>query len=91
VPQLRLLIVGQNSYPGLTNDVPGLRLCGHISREELQRLFQESALFAMPAYSEPWGMVYLEALISKTPILGLRRTALPEFTGNGRWNRPELR
>src|SRR3546814_12809912 len=34
--------------------------------------------------NDPWGQVYLEALTSRTPVLGLERNGLPEITENGR-------
>lgn len=54
-------------------------------REKTIELFQEAALFAMPALCEPNGMVYIEALACKTPVLGLNRLAFPEFCGYGRY------
>lgn len=53
--------------------------------EDLQRLFNEAALFAMPAPGEHWGLVYIEALLCRTPILGLNRKAFPELSGGGRY------
>jgi glycosyltransferase involved in cell wall biosynthesis len=58
---------------------------GFIPQEELQNLFNTAALFAMPALNEPWGLVYLEALACKTPILGLNRNSLPEITRKGQY------
>ncbi len=37
----------------------------------------------MPALQEPWGVVYLEALACRVPILGLNRFAFPEISRNG--------
>ena len=48
-------------------------------------LFQECALYAMPALLEPNGITYLEALANKMPILGLNRFAFPEFSGYGKF------
>ena len=39
----------------------------------------------MPAVREPNGITYLEALASKTPIIGLNRFAFPEFSGDGQF------
>jgi glycosyltransferase involved in cell wall biosynthesis len=39
----------------------------------------------MPSLFEPNGMVYIEALACKTPILGLNRLAFPEFCGHGKF------
>ena len=52
---------------------------------QLQQLFEQSALFAMPALNEPWGLVYLEALSCRTPILGLNRNSIPELTQHGQF------
>jgi glycosyltransferase involved in cell wall biosynthesis len=58
---------------------------GFVDEDDLQTLFDDARLFAMPALNEPWGLVYLEALATRTPILGLRRHAFPEISGNGRF------
>lgn len=79
-PSLKLVIVGQEKYKKLVGSVPNVRVTGFIPWEELQQLFYDAALFAMPALNEPWGLVYLEALACKTPILGLNRNSLPEIT-----------
>jgi glycosyltransferase involved in cell wall biosynthesis len=84
-PALRLVMVGKESHREMIGDVPGLTVYGHLPRNRLEELFQGASLFAMPALAEPWGLVYLEALASKTPILGLRRLSLPELTDSGRF------
>jgi len=48
-------------------------------------LFRRASLYVMPALSEPNGITYLEALANKTPIVGLNRFAVPEFSGYGKW------
>lgn len=85
VPDLHLTLVGDPRREHLLASTPNLTVLGHVSARELERLFREATLFAMPAPAEPWGLVYLEALVSKTPILGLRRNALPELAGDGRF------
>ena len=85
-PNLKLVIVGQDEYKYLNGSVPNLTVKGYIPwGEELQNLFDTSALFAMPSLNEPWGLVYLEALACKTPVLGLNRNALPEITQQGKY------
>jgi len=83
--KLRLVIVGGQKYEKFTKDVPNVTLTGYLTLEELERLFHTAALFAMPALNEPWGLVYLEALASRTPILGLNRNSVPEISCNGRY------
>ena len=82
---LSLTIVGRPEYEAQFRDIDGVTARGHVTLEELQSLFNQASLFAMPAVFEPWGLVYLEALACKTPVMGLRDHALPEITRNGRY------
>ncbi len=82
-PELRLTIVGGAGAVGAIPDHPGITVLGFIPWEQLQGLFNTHSLYAMPALSEPWGLVYLEALKCRMPILGLNRCAFPEISGNG--------
>jgi glycosyltransferase involved in cell wall biosynthesis len=84
-PSLKLVIVGQEQYRNLIGSVPNVTVTGFIPWEQLQNLFNTAALFAMPALNEPWGLVYLEALACKIPILGLNRNSLPEITRKGQY------
>ena len=34
--------------------------------------------------NDPWGQVYLEAMASRTPVMGLNRNGLPELVDGGR-------
>jgi glycosyltransferase involved in cell wall biosynthesis len=83
--RLSLTIVGQPEYEAEFAGIEGVTALGRVSAEQLQQLFNEASLFAMPAVFEPWGLVYLEALACQTPVLGLRHHALPEITANGRF------
>jgi glycosyltransferase involved in cell wall biosynthesis len=58
---------------------------GFVSVEELQELFNTHSLFLMPALNEPWGLVYLEAMACKMPIMGLNRNSFPELSGHGKY------
>ncbi len=84
-PSLKLVIVGRDEYRDLIGSIDNVNVTGYIPWEELQNLFNTAALLAMPALNEPWGLVYLEALACKTPILGLNRNALPEITNHGKY------
>jgi glycosyltransferase involved in cell wall biosynthesis len=81
-PNLELIIVGQNNYTSKIN-LPNVKTYGFIPKEALQKLFNECSLFLMPAINEPWGLVYLEALACKMPIVGLNRNSFPEISGGG--------
>lgn len=83
-PDLSLTIVGdQHSRTHVPTD-PGIRVLDHLPWRELQRLLRMSTLLVQPMLNDPWGQVYLEALMSRTPVIGLRRNGLPEILENGR-------
>jgi len=77
-PKLQLTIVGQNEYTKRI-DSPNIKTYGFISKEDLQNIFNENSLFVMPAINEQWGLVYLEALACKMPIVGINRNSFPEI------------
>lgn len=84
-PDLKLVVVGSPGNAKFALEATNVVFTGFVPAHDLQRLFEEASLFAMPALNEPWGLVYLEALACRTPILGLARNALPEMTGSGRY------
>lgn len=80
VPDLTLHVVGTD-YKKLD----GVHYYYNLPREVTASLFQECALYVMPALLEPNGITYLEALANKTPVIGLNRFAFPEFCGYGKY------
>lgn len=80
-PQARLAVVGTD----LNYGTEGVVNYYGQPRATTVELFRKAALYVMPALHEPNGITYLEALANRTPIVGLDRFALPEFTGNGSW------
>jgi glycosyltransferase involved in cell wall biosynthesis len=77
---LKLSVVGTTLDP-----IQGVTYYEGFPRQKTIELFHDASLFAMPALFEPNGMVYIEALSCKTPILGLDRLAFPEFCGYGKY------
>lgn len=84
-PDLQLTIVGDERSRRFIPAGLEVDFRAHLPLPELQRLFREASLLAQPMLNDPWGQVYLEALRSRTPVLGLNRNGLPEITGNGRY------
>lgn len=80
--KLELTIVGQNDYVNKISH-PKINALGFISNDKLQQLFNTHSVFLMPAFNEPWGLVYLEAMACKMPIIGLNRNSFPELSRNG--------
>jgi glycosyltransferase involved in cell wall biosynthesis len=80
-PTVKLAVVGTES----TVEIEGVSYYYNESRTKTLELYQASTLYVMPALSEPNGVTYLEALANRTPIVGLNRFAMPEFSGFGEW------
>lgn len=83
-PSVHLTIVGSEDAVRAAEGLPNITVRSFIPLPQLQELFNRSSLFVLPALNEPWGMVYLEAMACRTPVLGLKRGSLPELTLNGK-------
>lgn len=84
LPELSLSIVGDERSRSLVPNLPNIQFYAHLPWRELQRLFRTSTLLTQPMLNDPWGQVYLEAMLSRTPVVGLRRNGLPEILEHGR-------
>jgi glycosyltransferase involved in cell wall biosynthesis len=82
-PDLRLTIVADPDARKLIPNRPDITVLSQVSWGELNALFHKATLLVQPMLNDPWGQVYLESLIARTPILGLRRNGLPEILDNG--------
>jgi glycosyltransferase involved in cell wall biosynthesis len=83
-PDLSLTIVGDDRSRRFVPPMRGVEFREHLPWEELQRLYHESTLLVQPMLNDPWGQVYLEAMVSRTPVMGLARNGLPELADGGR-------
>lgn len=81
---LALTIVGDQRSRSFVPDEDGIEFRAHLPWEELQRLYRSSTLLVQPMLNDPWGQVYLEAMVSRTPVMGLARNGLPELVDGGR-------
>ena len=80
LPEARLTIVGAN--PDL--QVPGIEVVGKVPPEGLDRYYQEASLFCLPTNLEPFGIVFIEAMTARLPIVATRVGAIPDFVEEGR-------
>jgi glycosyltransferase involved in cell wall biosynthesis len=85
LPELTLFIVGDKRSRKLVPQHRNIRVRAHLSWEELESLYRDVTLLVQPMLNDPWGQVYLEALASRTPVIGLRRNGLPEIVGDGKY------
>jgi glycosyltransferase involved in cell wall biosynthesis len=69
------------SYEGATP--PGVRSLGHVSRDELVRLYQTASGLVFPSLYEGFGQPPLEAMACGCPVASSNAAALPEVCGDG--------
>jgi glycosyltransferase involved in cell wall biosynthesis len=81
---LTLTIVGDERSRAFVPPQRGITFCAHLPWAELQQLYRDSTLLVQPMLNDPWGQVYLEAMASRTPVMGLARNGLPELVDGGR-------
>lgn len=84
-PDLTLTIVGNEKAMRAAAGCPNIEVKPFVPWEELESLQQRAAILVQPMLNDPWGQVYLEAMVSRTPVIGLRRNGLPEITQDGRF------
>jgi glycosyltransferase involved in cell wall biosynthesis len=77
-PGLRLVLTGA----GHTSAPDGVELAGHVSRDELARLYRTAAALVFPSLYEGFGMPPLEAMASGLPVAGSNAASLPEVVGD---------
>lgn len=93
LPDARLVLVGED-YPagsGFSSTLRALSrdlglsdqvvFTGH--RKDVARLLAAADVYAMPSFEEPFGLVYLEAMAMKRPVVALRNGGTPEVVEHG--------
>ncbi len=76
-PDLELLLTAyEGSVP------PGARSLGHVSRDELVRLYQTAAGLVFPSLYEGFGQPPLEAMACGCPVASSNAASLPEVCGD---------
>jgi glycosyltransferase involved in cell wall biosynthesis len=83
-PDLTLTVVGDERSRAFVGDRPGITFHAHLPWSTLQQLYRDATLLVQPMLNDPWGQVYLEAMASRTAVMGLNRNGLPELVDDGR-------
>jgi glycosyltransferase involved in cell wall biosynthesis len=99
IPNIKLLIVGEDDprgMPGrkisytaeLKSLVSDLGLTEQVIftgfRRDIHKILAASDLFTMPSFEEPFGMVFLEAMAMKKPVVALDSGGTPEIIEDGK-------
>ena len=78
-PDAQLTIVGCS--PQL--DLPNCHVVGRIPVEEVGRYYEQASVFCLPTRTEALGIVFIEALTHKLPIVANNIEAVPDFIEHG--------
>lgn len=79
VPDAELWMVCEDA-PAL----PGVKVLGRVSDEELAELYRRAWAFCLPSTYEGFGIPYIEAMGSGCPVVATRNSGAVEVTCNGR-------
>ncbi len=84
-------IIEQAAYFGISDKV---FFPGFLRGEELEKIYQSADLYVMPSVSEPFGLVALEALSNKVPVIVSKQSGAAEVINHSLkvdfWNTDDL-
>jgi glycosyltransferase involved in cell wall biosynthesis len=78
-PDARLTIVG--CTPRI--DLPNCTVVGRIPIDQVSQHYSQAAVFCMPTKAEPFGIVFVEAMMRRLPIVSTNIGALPDIVSHG--------
>jgi glycosyltransferase involved in cell wall biosynthesis len=78
-PDAHLTIVG--AKPEL--QIPNCTVAGPLPADQLDQYYQTASIFCLPTYQEPFGIVFIEAMTARLPIVATRVGAIPEIVQDG--------
>ncbi len=67
----------------------GVRWLGTVSQEALAREYNSCDVFCLPSVQEGFGIVFLEAMAARKPVVAVRAAAVPEVVREGELVEPE--
>ncbi len=82
VPNAEFWAVCENPVEG-----DGIRWMGRVPFEELTELYRRAWAFCLPSSYEGFGVPYIEAMASGTPVIASPNVGAKEVTANGKWGR----
>lgn len=77
-PDAKLTIIGANPEISLLN----CNVLGKIPVEQVNEYYKSASLFCMPTKREPFGLVFIEAMLYKLPVVATNIGAIPDFISN---------
>lgn len=81
IPNAELWIVRETADPG----VDGVKVFGSVTNELLADLYRRAWVFCLPSTYEGFGVPYIEAMASGTPVVATPNVGALEVTEDGRY------
>lgn len=90
IPQAEFWVIGKDRMESGMQEI-GTKLgvsehfnfWGHQPHQEIPKFFSKSAVFVLPSLTEAFGIVLLEAMAAKVPVIGTRVGGIPEIIDHG--------
>lgn len=79
-PNARLTIVGCSPQLELRN----CEIVGPVPIEQMKNYYAQASVFCLPTLLEPFGIVFIESLLNKIPVVATNLGALPDIVENGK-------
>ena len=90
VPDARLVIAGAGGHldyfrkkAAASSAVGNIDFLGFVSEDDLARLYSEATVFAMPSWGEGFGLVYIEAMRHRLPVIASTHDVGQEVNQDG--------
>lgn len=78
-PDAHLTIVG--AAPEI--DLPQVTVVGRVPVDQVHQYFKQASIFCLPTKLEPFGIVFIEAMSYRLPIVATQVGALPDMVEDG--------
>lgn len=82
IPEARLWMVCTDAPAA-----PGVEVLGRLSDDELAERYQRATVFCLPSSYEGFGVPYIEAMASGTPVVATRNPGALDVLDHGRLGR----
>jgi len=80
IPDAELWLVSEDAP-----ERPEMKIFPHLPEADLQDLYRRAWVFCLPSTYEGFGIPYIEAMASGTPVVATRNAGAVEVTENGRY------
>lgn len=64
-------------------DIQNCNVIGRVPIQEVEKCYKQASVFCLPTTIEPFGIVFLEAIANRLPVIGTKIGAIPNFMNDG--------